>query len=250
MSELEPLPPDLGALFADEREAYADDAAARARVMRRLEAAIAFGAVGAVAGGVAVAAKTGFFASLAAHAAKHAKLWIALAFACGIVVGETHARLATQPPPPPVAASSSHATRVEPPPLPPLTPASNEVPAVSVSSLPASPRAPAAAPPVTSAAKATSSDLAAEQALIDTARSALARGRAGDALSAADDHARKYPRGRLAEERETMAIQALLLAGRRSDAEARGQRFHRTYPGSLYGNAVDALLAPKEDGGR
>jgi len=47
-----------------------------------------------------------------------------------------------------------------------------------------------------------------------------------------------------------MLIQALLLAGRRSDAEARGQRFHKAYPGSLYGNAVDALLAPREDGGR
>ncbi|CAN5925602.1 hypothetical protein BH11MYX4_BH11MYX4_06600 [soil metagenome] len=46
-----------------------------------------------------------------------------------------------------------------------------------------------------------------------------------------------------------MAIQALLLLGRRGDAEARAQRFHKAYPGSLYGNAVDALLAAPRDAG-
>jgi len=28
---------------------------------------------------------------------------------------------------------------------------------------------------------------------------------------------------------------------------ARGQRFHKAFPQSLYGNAVDALLRPRED---
>jgi len=248
MSELETLPPDLRALLADERQSYVDDPAARARVMRRIEASIAFGAVG-IGAGLGVAAKTGFVASLGLHAAKHAKLWVALSFAGGIVLGETHARLSTPAPLAPVTqapstnasaavAATAQATAV------------NEPAAIAVSSLPTIPPPPAAASAVASAvASAAPSNLAAEQALIDTARSALSRGRATDALHAADDHARQFPRGRLAEERETMAIQALLLAGRRSDADARGARFHKAYPGSLYGNAVDALLAAG-DGGR
>ncbi len=248
MSELEALPADLRALLADERQAYAEDAAARARVMRRIEASIAFGVVG-VAATAAVAVKTGFLASLALHAARHAKLWIALSLVGGIVLGETHARLSSPSPPPAAQRPASSTAQVT-----ALTPtagsASNEPAAIPVSSLPNIPSSEGAPPSVSAGRAAVPSDLAAEQALIDTARSALSRGRAADALRAADDHARQFPRGRLAEERETMAIQALLLTGRRSDAEARGQRFHKAYPGSLYGNAVDALLAPSEDGGR
>ena len=245
MSELETLPPDLRALFAQEREAYPEDLAARARTMRRIEASIAFGAVG-VAAGAAAAAKTGLLASLGLHAAKHAKLWIALSFAGGIALGETHARLSTPPSAPQVAQATDPGTAAATSPATALASSSNEPAAIPVGSLPNLPSSPLA-PPAVSAAP---SNLAAEQALIDTARSALSRGRALDALHATDDHARQFPHGRLAEERETMAIQALLLAGRRGDAEARGQRFHKAYPGSLYGNAVDALLAPREDGGR
>ena len=106
-----------------------------------------------------------------------------------------------------------------------------------------------AAPTVLPAPADAPSDLAAEQGLIDTARSALSRGRGADALHAADDHAHRFPRGRLAEEREMLAIQALLLVGKRTDAEARVQRFHKAYPQSLYGSAVDALLRPREDAG-
>ena len=194
-------------------------------------------------------AKTGLLGSLGLHAAKHAKLWLALSLATGIVVGETHARLSA-PPPPPLSQGTSAATSASNTAEAAATQASSELTAIPISSLPTMPPAPAAPSAASAAPSAAPSNLAAEQALIDTARSALARGRAADALRATDDHSREFPRGRLAEERETMAIQALLLAGRRGDAEARGQRFHKAYPGSLYGNAVDALLAPREDAGR
>ncbi len=55
MSDLEPLPQDLHQLFADERSAYADDDAARARVMRRLETAVVFAGVAAGIAGAGVA---------------------------------------------------------------------------------------------------------------------------------------------------------------------------------------------------
>ena len=108
---------------------------------------------------------------------------------------------------------------------------------------------PPAAPTVsvTSPSKAISSgdpasDLAAEQALIDTARAALSRGRGGDALRATEEHAAKFPRGRLSQERELLAIQALSLSGRRRDAEVRGERFKAAFPRSLYRSAIDELL--------
>jgi hypothetical protein len=247
MSELEALPPDLRALLADERDAYADDPAVRAKVMRRIEASVAFGAVGVAAG--AVAAKTGVLAALAHHAKKRALSWIALSFCGGIVLGETHARLSAPRAPAPVTLAASATTAATAAPMAVQAPATDEPTAIPVSKLPTIPPPPPS-PVGTTVASAAPSSLAAEQALIDTARSALSRGRAADALVATDDHARRFPRGRLAEEREILAIQALLLAGRRSDADARGERFHRTFPGSLYGNAVDGLLAPPQDGGR
>ena len=240
MSDLPPLPPDLRNLFDEERGAYEESDAARARVLRRIEASVAFGAVG-IGAGALVAAKTGLWSTLLLHVAKHAKLWLAMTFAAGatagVVVGETHARFAA---PAPIVV-----------PAPPAIPkpsafgqsASVDPPAISIGSLPSVPSAP---PPVTLAPPPVST-LAAEQSLIETARSALARGRADDALRATSEHEKQFPRGRLAEERELLAIQALVQAGRTSDAEARAKRFHAAYPSSLYGSAVDALVVPRED---
>ncbi len=260
MSELDPLPNDLRTLFADERAAYPDDLAAQVRVQRRLETAILFGALGGAgalgATATAVAAKSGLLSTLSLEAAKHAKLWIALSLVTGVVLGESHARLSSEADAPAPTSASGRA----PGPVASLAPAAtvtasssvgapreNE-PTIAVSSLPASqvPPSSVGAAPTPSAAQ---SDLVAEQGLIDTARAALSRGRGADALRAADDHARKFPRGRLAEEREMLGIQALLLTGKRGDAEARVRRFHEAYPRSLYGAAVDALLRSREDAG-
>lgn len=82
---------------------------------------------------------------------------------------------------------------------------------------------------------------------MDTARTALARGRAVDALAAADEHTRRFPRGRLAEEREALAIQALALSGERAGALARAARFRRAYPNSIFGSAVDRAVLPFEE---
>jgi len=242
MSELEPLPPDLRALLADEREAYPDDSAARARVRRRIEASVAFGAVG-VAAGLTAASKMGLLSSLGMHGARNVKLWLALSLATGIVVGETHARVSAPPPPPPPPPPLPVVVAAQPVPVA-SAPALEVAPAIPIASLPSLPSA-APAP-----ASVSPSNLSVEQSLIDTARSALARGRGDDALRATEDHARLFPRGRLAEEREALAIQALLLVSRRAEASTRADRFHKAYPGSLYGNAVDVLLAPREDGGR
>ena len=87
-----------------------------------------------------------------------------------------------------------------------------------------------------------SSDLAAEQALLDVARTAFAQGRGEEALGPLDRHAQRYPKGILAEEREAMAINVLVTLGRYDDARTRGARFLRRYPGSLLRASVEAAI--------
>jgi hypothetical protein len=81
-------------------------------------------------------------------------------------------------------------------------------------------------------------DLAAERALLDVARTALGRGDGANALAACDDHARKFPRGALAEEREAIAVQALVLEHHGEDARTRAERFRKTHPRSILLPAV------------
>jgi hypothetical protein len=75
--------------------------------------------------------------------------------------------------------------------------------------------------------------LSQERELVDAARTALARGLPADALAAADRHARDFPRGQLAEEREVLAITALVSLGKNAEARARRARFVRDFPNSL-----------------
>jgi hypothetical protein len=87
-----------------------------------------------------------------------------------------------------------------------------------------------------------SSDLAAEQGLLDTARTAFAQGRGQEALGPLDRHAQRYPKGILAEEREALAINVLVTLGRYDDARERSARFLRRYPGSLLRASVEAAI--------
>lgn len=103
---------------------------------------------------------------------------------------------------------------------------------------PVAPAKSAAAP----SAEKRDEDLASERALLERARVALGRGDATGALEALDRHSARHPSGRLAEEREVLAVQALVSAGRRDEAQARAARFHREHPSSAFGSAIDALV--------
>ena len=63
-----------------------------------------------------------------------------------------------------------------------------------------------------------------------------------DALLRCAEHATTYPNGALAEEREVIAVDALLRLARRGEADARARRFRATHPGSAYVQRLDALL--------
>ena len=110
-------------------------------------------------------------------------------------------------------------------------------PAAAPASLPASKPTRARAE-----ANATRSDALEELKLLTRARRVLpSRPEASLALSA--EHAQLYPRGALAEEREVLAIEALLKLGRASEARQRVRAFVRRFPDSSQRARLDALLA-------
>lgn len=84
--------------------------------------------------------------------------------------------------------------------------------------------------------------LAEERALVEMARSALARGDNAAALTATQNHERAFANGRLREEREFIAVKALSGLGRSSEADARGARFLTSYPRSMFAPAVRAAI--------
>lgn len=85
-------------------------------------------------------------------------------------------------------------------------------------------------------------DLAREGALLATARTALAKGQGSAALAALDRHVKEFPSGRLAEERESLRVQALLIAGDRGAAEWEAEAFRNRYPKSMLQGAIDQSL--------
>ena len=84
--------------------------------------------------------------------------------------------------------------------------------------------------------------LSSERAVLELARTGLTRGQSSAAIDALERHARRFPRGRLAPERESMWVQALVSAGRYDSAREHAARFRRTYPGSMFQSVVDAAL--------
>jgi outer membrane protein assembly factor BamD (BamD/ComL family) len=83
-----------------------------------------------------------------------------------------------------------------------------------------------------------------ELALLERSRAAL-RSDARAALSLAEQHARAYPSGRFAQEREVLAIQALLKQARDAEAVARAQRFIGEHAGSPYALRLREMLNDK-----
>jgi hypothetical protein len=226
-------------------------------------------ATGAATTGAATGTATGAAVTAAGLTAK-ALPWIIAAFVVGGGVGAAvHAAVAPSYPPSSTEtaapAPSGAARLTSPAPIPAPSSAATDTaapPAVPVTALPSVPATTArvttpASPPSASGANAPSAasatpggtgndvDLAAERSLVDRARTALGRGQSSDALAALDTHAARYPQGRLSEEREALAVDALARSGRMDLARARAARFRATYPNSVFGGVVDGALAPR-----
>lgn len=271
MSANEPLEP-LGGLaaraLAAEREHLPHDAARAEKLFSRVLLSVGAGAVGVAAAGTAHAAAGGAAggAPLAAGAGAATKLPLAvvtaktaagiaaLAFVVGAGTGAALER-SRRPEPEAIAPAPTVSEAPSARPAPTMAP-STPAPLPSTTTAPSLPLVATArgtssgAPPVATEAPAATAqdardaDLAAERALVDRARSALARGDTGASLEAVAAHEARFPRGRLTEERELVAIQALVRRGESGAAKARADRFRKAHPKSVFVPAVDRLAPP------
>ncbi|MDP3216206.1 MAG: hypothetical protein Q8S73_19010, partial [Deltaproteobacteria bacterium] len=91
--------------------------------------------------------------------------------------------------------------------------------------------APVAAP-APAAPRVERDDLPAELRWIERAQTALAAGDPGAAQAALRGHARAFPRGHLAEEREALSVQALCASGRAEEARRAAAAFVARHPTS------------------
>ncbi|MEO6576594.1 MAG: hypothetical protein ABIP89_22290 [Polyangiaceae bacterium] len=250
MSELEPLSPDLKALFGAERGYEAESDERRTRVMNRLAStAAAVGVVSVVGAGVAHAASSATSATWLARLARIARTKAAIAVgalaiggAGGGAVGHRLGEEAAEKRAAAVASTTITTPVLLPVPAPLPAPSASSIDVLALpSSVPSSIPAPR---PHVAPRETGDDDLASELAFVQMARTALARQNYSAALDATDQHARKFPNGHLAEERESLAIQALVGGGRDADARARAARFRAKYPHSLLLPAVEAAVRP------
>ncbi len=102
------------------------------------------------------------------------------------------------------------------------------------------PRRASASPP--SHARVSGDGLKEERTVLDAARAALVHRDAGAALAALRSHEQSFPRGQLVEERESMRVQALVMARDARAARAAGERFRRRFAHSVFLPAVERAL--------
>ena len=84
-------------------------------------------------------------------------------------------------------------------------------------------------------------DASGELSLLSRAQKAL-QTQPARALALAGEHARSFEHGTFAQEREMIAIEALIALGRDARAHARGKHFLTTYPGSSHAPRLHELL--------
>ncbi len=193
----------------------------------KIGAAGGLGGAGGAAAGTATAAKA--TAGAAVKVTLAMKIGAAVALASAVGVG---AVVVTRPNPGPPPADT-HVALVAPPPSiglsapPPLVRDPLPSATTSATAKPASTIAPA--------------DPEGEVKLLASAQDAL-RSDPARALALCNEHARKYPGGNVAQEREVIAIEALMKMGNRPAAKARADRFNAAYPGSSHARRIARIL--------
>tara|TARA_R110002096_G_scaffold433887_1_gene653691 strand:+ start:33328 stop:34116 length:789 start_codon:yes stop_codon:yes gene_type:complete len=251
LGDLPPLGSDLQSLLRDEQAAPAMPDAMAARIRERLaisltgvplsapDAAEAVGATTATA-----EASTGILATLAAKPL----LIAAAAFATGIGVGVGGTQYFSKSVSAPMQPLAE--TRVA---IVSIDAGVAALPAYDAASSPdvvapvVEPTAPArlpskkeVAPPPT---PTQDRGLAAERALIELSRTALTRRDAKTALAHLAEHASGFAKGRLAEERDALRIQAYVLDHAYTKAKAQAQAFETRYPKSVFLPVVRNVIA-------
>lgn len=243
MSEapLEPLDPDLAALFAKEREQgelpAPDPEVVDRAIERAKERAESLGpssseprppagrappsAPSGAPFGVKALALSGFVGALVGGAVTYA--WVAPP-ASPAPVPSASISIAIAPP------SSSVA------PSPDVSPSGTAAAsAVVVDTSKAGPSASVSARPSASAAPSSltsSGDLVRERELVDAARAALSKGHPDETLRLLREHEQRFGAGQLVEEREALFVVAFARSGKKDAARGRLAAFRRAHPTS------------------
>ena len=227
-TDLEPLSPEIESLLAKERSISPESSELRARVMTRARAALETRAT-----------PIGHFWR------RRATLLVAAALVTGFAAVAIAAWQGLRAP-------SGHLPRIAPPASGP-----HDAPARA-------PEHPIQAPPpqkgeaepttlekgnVVAAPRSSSpSDVgdayALELGLLQRAREAVASGKFSTALDAITEHQRRFPTGRLREEREALRVKALAGLGRNDEARLAAKRFRERFPQSVLSNRIEQTIRP------
>lgn len=132
------------------------------------------------------------------------------------------------------APASASASAIPEPPLPAPTETAHAAP----SAIP-QPKPTAKPTPITDT-------IAEEASLLRAAHASLAKNDGNGAMSSLDEHARRFPRGALAEEREAAKVMALCAQGRASEARASASAFVSANPRSPFAAQVRRSCASKD----
>ena len=178
----------------------------------------------------------------------------AAAGAAAIVIGAAFflSRPTTTSPPVATVPSVPAAVETAPTAAPPTT-APPSIKTVSPSELPTAidpPAKPAPSARETTGASATASGVTdtEEIALLARAHDAL-RGSPAQSLELCREHEKKFANGRFSQEREAVAIEALVHLGRRDEAEKRWSSFQTRFPGSSHRVHLESLFSSSRPGG-
>jgi hypothetical protein len=229
-------PDELRAMLGAAR-AEVPDAARIAGLALKLGAIVGGGAAGGASGGggaaaaaatktAAVGASKGLAAGLVAKVTTAVIVTTVAATSAVYVVRETRARE-------PLATGIVASTEGQgPTPTPTPIPTPDPIPTLT----------PTAAPiPTAPAVPSASTTADNEVKLLDDALAAV-RTSPDRALLICNEHARRYPNGEFAQEREVIAIEALVKLGRQREAEQRARRFEARYPGSSHQRRIETLI--------
>ncbi len=233
MSEDDPLDPALAELFRTAPVPEPPELA-RSRVLGRLEEAIpALGPPGLMRRGARV--------SYASRVGAKALALASASFVVGAIAGGLAVAILRPSPARVVYVDRAAA------PVAPSVPVSSAIPPTSARQAPPDSLPTTSAPSVvparpTPVSSSSGHSLAAERLLIDDARTKLAGGDPAAALSRLQEHARRFPHGKLDEEREALAVEALVQSSQYDAARARAELLRARWPESVFLPAVDATI--------
>jgi type IV secretory pathway VirB10-like protein len=109
---------------------------------------------------------------------------------------------------------------------------------------------PPPSPPRLASRNANSASIDTESELMRRAHSAYAERNFGNALTLVSEHAKRFPRGVLSEEREALRVGSLSAAGRTAEARRAAAAFAQRFPRSVLLARIQAFARPNPDRAR